>query len=216
MFSIFNYSHFSRDYPPPALAKSAKELIEVTYRDIKICVDGVEMTPKDSADKQIEPFVYNGTTYLPVRAISEAIGKEVTWDSSSNTVFIGKSGVTNYLGQQVTAYETNGAKHGTATMGGKNYYNSVWGDGVSDEDYAYYNLDGNFSWMSGVYGVLDGYSQCNPTILIYGDGRLLKTLECKGGELPQNFTINVTGVTQLKIVFLEGDYYGCLGEVSFT
>ncbi len=33
-----------------------------------------------------EPFIYNGTTYLPVRAVGEAVGKEVAWDNDTKTV----------------------------------------------------------------------------------------------------------------------------------
>ena len=50
-----------------ALAASGTRTIEVTYRDIKLVVDGAEVTLKDGAGNSIEPFIYNGTTYLPVR-----------------------------------------------------------------------------------------------------------------------------------------------------
>ena len=38
----------------------------------------------------MEPFIYNGTTFLPVRAISEALGKEVEWDGPTSSVYIGE------------------------------------------------------------------------------------------------------------------------------
>lgn len=60
-----------------ALAASGTRTIEVTYRDIKLVVDGTEVSLKDGAGNSIEPFLYNGTTYLPVRAVGEAMGKEV-------------------------------------------------------------------------------------------------------------------------------------------
>ena len=59
------------------------DYIEVMYNNIKIVVDGKEIHP-DS-----EPFISNGTTYLPVRAVSEALGKEVYWDGPNYTVYIG-------------------------------------------------------------------------------------------------------------------------------
>ena len=42
--------------------------------------------PKDVNGNIIEPFIVDGTTYLPIRAISEALNKEVLWDSESNAV----------------------------------------------------------------------------------------------------------------------------------
>ncbi len=37
-----------------------------------------------------DPYIINGTTYVPVRAISEALGASVWWNSESNTVGINK------------------------------------------------------------------------------------------------------------------------------
>ena len=36
----------------------------------------------------VSGFVYDGTTYVPARAISEANGKDVTWDQQTGTVYI--------------------------------------------------------------------------------------------------------------------------------
>lgn len=64
--------------------------ITAFYNGIKIYVDGDRITPKDGNGKIVEPFIYDGTTYLPVRAVSEALGKQVTWDEKSNSVYIGQ------------------------------------------------------------------------------------------------------------------------------
>jgi len=73
-----------------ATAAFKRESINVTYRDIKLVVDGKAFTPKDANLNIVEPFIYNGTTYLPVRAVSQALGKEVIWDGDVNTIYIGK------------------------------------------------------------------------------------------------------------------------------
>ncbi len=65
---------------PIAYAKVADTMIPVSYNSIKVLVDGKEL----KTDK--EPFTYDGTTYLPVRAVAEAVGKEVKWDSATKTV----------------------------------------------------------------------------------------------------------------------------------
>jgi len=65
------------------------ENIPVTYSDIKLVIDDVLIIPKDANGKIVEPFIYNGTTYLPVRAVGEAFGKSVDWDGENGRVFIG-------------------------------------------------------------------------------------------------------------------------------
>lgn len=74
----------------PTLAASIQKQITATYKDIKLYVDGKEVVPKDAGGNVVEPFVSNGTTYLPVRAVGEAFGKEVTWDGTTNSVYIGE------------------------------------------------------------------------------------------------------------------------------
>jgi len=61
----------------------------LNYCDIKICIDGNYITPKDANGTIVEPFAINGTTYLPVRAVASALGKEVAWDGETSTVFLG-------------------------------------------------------------------------------------------------------------------------------
>lgn len=71
--------------------KSTHETIKVLYNNIKLVVNGQTIKfGKDSAGKTIEPFIYNGTTYLPVRAVGEALGKEVDWDGKNQTVYVGE------------------------------------------------------------------------------------------------------------------------------
>jgi micrococcal nuclease len=68
------------------IARQATENIEIAYRDIKINIDGTLITPKDVDGNTVEPFIYNGTTYLPVRAVSGALGLDVAWDNDTSTV----------------------------------------------------------------------------------------------------------------------------------
>jgi|GEM_PF-108736 len=73
-------------------AFAANETIpkDITYRNINIVIDGNEITPTDANGNYVEPFIMDGTTYLPVRAISNALGKEVSWDGDTATVYIGE------------------------------------------------------------------------------------------------------------------------------
>lgn len=61
-------------------AAQGTQEIPATFRGIKVIVDGKELA------MSAEPFIYNGTTYLPIRAVGEAVGKEVLWDKDTNTI----------------------------------------------------------------------------------------------------------------------------------
>jgi hypothetical protein len=61
-----------------------------SFADIRIFVDGKQVDPRDAAGASTEPFIINGTTYLPVRAIAEALGMEVSWDGAAKSVYIGE------------------------------------------------------------------------------------------------------------------------------
>ena len=50
---------------------------DVTYRNIKITLNGEALTPKDVNGIPTEPFIMDDSTYLPVRAIAEALGIDV-------------------------------------------------------------------------------------------------------------------------------------------
>lgn len=68
------------------LASPLTEMIEVTYNNIKLNIDGKEIIPKDVNGNLIEPFIHDGTTYLPIRAVSEALNKKVSWEETTSTV----------------------------------------------------------------------------------------------------------------------------------
>ena len=67
---------------PAAFATVGQVNLKADYNNIKVVVDGKEL----ATDK--EPFAVEGTTYLPVRAVAEAVGKDVTWDSKTQTVYL--------------------------------------------------------------------------------------------------------------------------------
>lgn len=71
-------------------ADSISKTVTAVYNNIKIMIDGEEITPRDVNGNVVEPFIIDGTTYLPVRAIASALGEDVDWDGETNTVYIGE------------------------------------------------------------------------------------------------------------------------------
>lgn len=111
-----------------AVAANTVQTMQIRYMDIKLVVDGAEVTPRDAVGRVVEPFVSDGTTYLPVRAVAAALGQDVEWDGETNTVYIGKNipgKSTNWMAEvppynliHTDAYDGTDAKH-TFKAGGK-------------------------------------------------------------------------------------------------
>lgn len=62
---------------------------DVLVGGINIVLKGETIQPKDANGNAVDPVIYNGTTYLPVRAIASALGLEVDWDGDTKTVYLG-------------------------------------------------------------------------------------------------------------------------------
>lgn len=190
--------------------------IKVFYNDIKLVVDGNPVVfGKDAAGKQIEPFAYEGTTYLPIRAVGEAINKRVTWDAKTQTVHLGeKAGEVSHMTEVIEpygnyytdVYKLNDSKK--LSMGGKDY-NTGYRLGSYSDKYIMFNLDGQYSEISGMIGAANWKSLVARTLNIYLDGNLYKSIEVDPNKLPESITIPVKGVMQLK---LESPYGNNNGE----
>lgn len=72
----------------PGFAATVANTITV-YTGISIQVDGEEFTPTDVNGNEVEPLLYKGTTYLPVRAVSGLFGTPIAWDQETATVLLG-------------------------------------------------------------------------------------------------------------------------------
>ncbi len=81
----------------PGMAAGAASLTTETITitgGIKIDVDGKEFVPVDSENAAVDVFLYKGTTYLPIRGISNLFGLGIEWDDASKSVYLGtRSGV---------------------------------------------------------------------------------------------------------------------------
>ena len=71
----------------PVYAAMASRNITV-YTGVRIFVDGRELEPIDVKGNEVEAFIYDGTTYVPLRAVSEALDANVGWNSEKKTVYI--------------------------------------------------------------------------------------------------------------------------------
>lgn len=65
-------------------AFAASGLITLNVQPAQVMVNGTVFQPKDSQGRDALVFTYNGTTYAPVRALAEAYGLTVGYDSAKN------------------------------------------------------------------------------------------------------------------------------------
>lgn len=68
-------------------ADSILKSIQVAENSVTIKVNGNALSAPN--------FVYDGRTYIQVKAISDALGKDLGWDATSNTVSINDKGVSS-------------------------------------------------------------------------------------------------------------------------
>ena len=73
---------------PTAFAAIGTVTKDLSYDDIKISLNEKIIEPKDANGNKIEPFIIEGTTYLPVRAVGDALGLNVEWEATSKTVLL--------------------------------------------------------------------------------------------------------------------------------
>lgn len=63
-----------------AFAGGVKQKIDVVFNAVNLEVNGKPV--------KVDNILYNGTTYVPIRAVSEMLDKEVGWDGKTNTAII--------------------------------------------------------------------------------------------------------------------------------
>lgn len=72
-------------------AESQEEIEAYLSYDITVTYNGEAQTMTDAAGNTVYPVSYNGTTYLPIRAVSNMLGVAVDWDGATQTVILSDS-----------------------------------------------------------------------------------------------------------------------------
>lgn len=185
---------------------------QIYYNNIKIIIDGEEIIPKDVRGNVVEPFIMDGTTYLPVRAVSEALGMDVEWDGNTYTVFLTTpvepptpKPKTTYLGVDLKAYESQSSdfyKETSFKMLGDDYNGcTFYAGGYYSDGFgsAFYNLRGEYRSIKGTLGHVGSTDSSSGMFSIYLDGELYKEYPVTGNMSIQEVSIDVRGVQILKI-----------------
>lgn len=204
-------------------------LENVLMDGITIVIDNKEFTATDANGNVVKPMIYNGTTYVPLRAVSTAFGKAVSWDAETKTAYLGD--MDGKLEKPTAKLENleNIAKGAWLSLGIKNNVFDNYG-GFYDKAYycdtiAYnedvsscceYLLNGKYSAFKATFFVPKGATWDTKSYMtIIGDGKVLyptgeQTSEMDKTSKPIDVEVDITGVNNFKIVFshMDGIYMG--------
>ncbi len=206
-------------------AKQSTETISVLYDNIKIIIDGKDCHPTDANGNEVEPFVYNGTTYLPVRAIANAFDKAVYWDGENKCVYLGDmKGKLEESTVRLEDMTSIADKPYTDTIlidnYGNRYKHAVCN--IQNSISFQYLLNNKYSRFKGTLYVPEGVSSDESVFLrVFADGKTIYTSPTmtKVSE-PVDIDVDISGVNEIIIEF--SDYYSwvggfecCLGDAGF-
>lgn len=188
---------------------------------VNLYMDDRQVIPTDANGNPVEVFIYNGTTYIPVRAVSELFDTPIQWDGQTYGVYIGKHSSTKpaayleelepFTGETLKC--TSNEKVVLDNMGTRRSHV------LGNDNWLYYEFD-NVYYLNGTYSSMTGtlyQPKCynNQTsaidqsfsdisygsvLKVYGDDRLLYEASMNGGVSPIDFSIDLTGVLKLQVV----------------
>lgn len=95
-----------------AFADSLEQAIKVSFAAVnKVKFNGTDITPTKN-----KLFVYQGTTYVPLREVLELMGKKVDWLKDSKEVVISNNTVDAQASASVTYYYESSSLKGDALL----------------------------------------------------------------------------------------------------
>ena len=174
---------------------------------ITIKLEGEAQTFLDAKGNRVYPITYQGSTYLPVRAVAGLAGFEVNWDQATRTVDLGESKgvdlIDTYKAYQLDDTVWSWAKQ-VQTADGQNEdisgvscshwlsfgtYPSGAGDAAAS-----FNLLGKHDTLTFSY-----FSSIDVTLTVLGDnGSVLGEYNIKGGAVAQTVTVPLLKTNELK------------------
>ena len=210
-------------------ADTLKEISAYLNYGITIKYNGEVQNLTDAGGNRVYPITYNGTTYLPVRAVSNMLGIGVDWDGATQTVLLGKAESTVNLMETYkpyTKYQSVSRVISDWHDGPIFYQKSTTPENIGGETASswlnLYNPKNNWAEDSntllcsfnigGKYKTLTfkAYTNEDATLTVKGDNdSLLGEFKLAAGQTPQTFTIDLLNTKQLTFLLNNGvETYG--------
>jgi hypothetical protein len=99
--------------------------------DIIFKVNNEKWIPKDADGNELAPIIYNGSTYVPLRAIGIAVGSKVDWNANTKTITIDSVNASTY-GEPYK--DSNGYGQSEGSSESTTVTEDVYGEGTSDTE----------------------------------------------------------------------------------
>ncbi len=175
--------------------------------EIKLYVDNKLVELKDVNGTIVKPFIKNGTTYVPLRGVSQALGCWVRWNGQTKIVYIYMNEVppdgvsmsenkpSDMDWQTETYYEENGDRleidegYYTNALNFK-FYNS----------YASFNLNSKFKSVSMIVGGYYGWNSRDTTISFVVDDKIIDTYTVTSNSTIEEINVDLNMGMKLKII----------------
>lgn len=177
---------------------------------INIYVDGVLQEPKNANGEAVQPIAWQGTTYLPVRAVAGMLtDKEVTWDQKTSSVYIGKQPMEPSTRlDKLEAYQLFNAEMYTDSKAEFKKLDLVvqpfnrlkvnsWAVYTPRSDYR--ALTGKLDISYTLLGEKATTGVAFYSVDQYGEEALIDAYFCRAGDNPVDVNVDLTGVEILKI-----------------
>lgn len=184
------------------------------YKPIHVAIDVVKKIVINGADKTPtiqKPFMYEGTTYVPLAYIANALDKKVNWDSKTGTIYINDSGneredvyINRYGYEKLNAagrmvvkdYNGNKVFYFEEIQPDK-YKNNVAPSTISYKlDKEYKHLIGKFGFFNGGKNTEDIHTQ----LTIYDDNKdiLYQSSYIRGNMNPISLNVDISKTKYLE------------------
>ncbi len=202
--------------------------------DIRVYIDNVEVELKDVNGAIVKPFIIDGTTYVPVRGVSNALGYYIDWNGNRRSVEIFKDSVPENglsldwvrpyeLYSVDTYYESKGQ---SLLIDDESYFNSLRFSVVlvaSNSEFGFnstalFNLDSKYDYMTFSIGHCDGeftgYTsfEDEKKMEFIVDGKVVKTYIISPNAYPEQIKVPLNYGLKLKIIS-SGDT--AIGNIRF-
>lgn len=189
-----------------------QEIIAYLNYSINIVVDGETKELKDAQGNRVYPISYNGTTYVPIRAVSTLLGVDVKWDSVHGNVVLTSNNAENrgidllenvstvstfsYILTPETEKNTRFANEDSVFENGL-YCSLISNQDIQVKDFVPIKLDEKITKVN-----FEAYAGKRCSINVFNQqGKLLKTFYLQANKL-SDFTLEVDAYENSKIYFI--------------
>jgi hypothetical protein len=159
-------------------------------QNLRILIDGKDIACDPA------PFIKEGRVYIPLRAVSEALGQPVKWDAKTRSVLIGTTPEGFDLVSELKPYQHEDFRLiKPVKICGVGYSNGYWIPGKGP----IWNLGGKFNNLTFAAGRGDESlgGQNDAIILVIADGKTIARIDQPANTGPVDYTIDISGVKVL-------------------